>query len=57
MVLFKRVIFYSSFYLFISWHLFKVSLPDMAFIRITSYAMTLCSSVIVVIFYIDAYIR
>ena len=36
--------------------LFKVSLPDVAFIRITSYAMTLNSSAIVVIFH-GAYIR
>ena len=41
---------------FISWRLFEVSLPDVAFIRITSYAMTLYSSVIVVIFH-GAYIR
>ena len=56
MVLFKMVIFYSSFF-YISWRLFKVSLSDVAFIRITSYAMMLYSSVIVVIFYIGAYIR
>ena len=57
MALFKSVIFYRSFYLFISWHLFKVSWPDVVFISITSYAMTLYRSVIVVIFYIGAYIK
>ena len=55
MTLFKSVIFYISF--FISWHLFRVSLPDVTFISITSYVMTLYSSVIVMIFYIGAYIR
>ena len=50
----KRSFFILVF--FISWRLFEVSLPDVAFIRITSYAMTLYSSVIVVIFH-GTYIR
>ena len=51
----KGSFFIVVFYLFHD-TLFKVSLPDVAFIRITSYAMTLNSSAIVVIFH-GAYIR
>ena len=51
----KGSFFIVVFYLFHD-TLFKVSLPDVAFIRITSYAMTLNSSAIVVIFH-GNYIR